>query len=100
MTSGVTIALTAGIVAADAATGAAATTDRVTTMDRATDLTVGTGGDVVVAIGGVTITGETHPGSGTCEARVVSRSLMIAVGESRPPPGRQPLESTPAIRSA
>ena len=44
MTSGVTIALTAGIVAADAATAAAATTDRVTTMDRATDLTVGTGG--------------------------------------------------------
>ena len=62
MPSGVIIALTAGIgAAADAATGAAATTDRVTTMDRATDLTVGTGGDVVVAIGGVVTTGETDP---------------------------------------
>ena len=89
MPSGVIIALTAGIgAAADAATGAAATTDRVTTMDRATDLTVGTGGDVVVAIGGVVTTGETDPVA--AHARHHSRlqsgvqELMIEGGESRP----------------
>ena len=67
MPSGVTMAPTAGTgAAAGAATGAAATTDRVTTMDRATDLIVGTGGDVVAAIGAVATTGETHLGSGAC----------------------------------
>jgi hypothetical protein len=78
MPSGVTIALTAGIgAAAGAVTGAAATTDRVT-MDRATDLTAGTGGDVVVAIGGVVTTGETDPVAAHARyhsrLRVVSRS--------------------------
>jgi hypothetical protein len=102
MPSGVTIALTAGIgAAAGAATGAAATTDHVTTMDRATDLTAGTGGDVVVAIGGVVTTGETDPVA--AHARYHSRlqsgfeELMIAGGRKPPEaPGRRPIESTPA----